>query len=445
MATRLLTNSQGLRGDKLACEGSITFTGKEEDSLETVVGVDNSRKQRKHSESGSPDCDVAIVGAGPYGLSAAAHLKGEGVGVRVFGEPMEFWANTMPEGMLLRSPRVASNLSAPKSALTLDAYEAACGVKPAAPIPLNTFVDYGRWFQRQLGSILERTSVTGVARKGSAFVLTLENGSTVRSRRVVVAAGVGPFNKKPGMFADLSSEHVSHCFEGRRVAELAKKRVAVIGAGQSALESAAILHEAGGDVEVIARIPALRFIGQHDWLHNLGPISRMLYSPHDIGPAGISKLVASPHVVHCIPLSLRDKIRKRAVRPAGAKWLPPRLEKLKITTGQTVRSARSVGDEILLNLSDGSERRVDHVLLGTGYQVNIARYKFLSRDLVDATDQLEGSPKLIPGFESSVPGLHFIGAAAARSFGPLLYFVAGTEFAAQRLAAHICRNGVNVQ
>ncbi|HLX43621.1 MAG TPA: FAD-dependent oxidoreductase [Bryobacteraceae bacterium] len=413
--------------------------------MQTVISVDHSRAQRSHSVSGSPDCDVAIIGAGPYGLSAAAHLKAEGVGVRVFGEPMEFWANTMPEGMLLRSPRVASNLSDPKAALSLDAYEAACGLKPVAPVPLNHFVEYGRWFQRQLGSILDRSTVANVAVRGSAFAITLEDGSVVRSRRVVVATGVGPFNKKPDVFAGLSAQQVSHCYEGRKVSELAKKRVAVIGAGQSALESAAILYEAGGEVEVIARIPALRFIGQHDWLHNLGPISKMLYSPHDIGPAGISKLVASPQIVHHVPLGLRDKIRKRAVRPAGAKWLPARLEKLKITTGQTVRSARSAGGEIQLTLTDGTERRVDHVLLGTGYQVDIAKYKFLSQELVQATEQLEGSPKLAPGFGSSVPGLHFIGAAAARSFGPLLYFVAGTEFAAQRLAAYIARNRVNVQ
>jgi hypothetical protein len=413
--------------------------------LETLISVDHSRAQKSRSISGSPDYDVAIVGAGPYGLSAAAHLRGQGLGVRVFGEPMEFWANTMPAGMLLRSPRVASNLSDPKSALTLDAYEAACGVKPTAPVPLDTFVDYGRWFQGQLGPILERMPVSCVTRKGPEFVLTLENGTTVRSRRVVIAAGVGPFNRKPAVFSDLPADQVSHCYEGRKVSELVRKRVAVIGAGQSALESAAILREAGGDVEVIARIPALRYIGQHDWLHNLGPISRMLYSPHDIGPAGISRLVASPQVVHHIPLGFRDKIRTRAVRPAGARWLPPRLEKVKVTTGQTVHSATYCGGEIVLQLADATERRVDHILLGTGYQVDIARYKFLSRELVNATAQIDGSPDLVPGFESSIPGLHFIGAAAGRSFGPLLYFVAGTEFAARRLAAHISRNRVNVQ
>lgn len=392
-----------------------------------------------------PDYDVVIIGAGPYGLSAAAYFKAAGLGVRVFGEPMEFWANRMPEGMLLRSPRGASNIADPNSTLTLDAYEAASGKKPAAPVPLETFVKYGRWFQGQLGSDFDRTTVSTVNRENSIFKLTLQNGASLRSRRVVVAAGIGAFPKRPTPFADLSPQQASHCYEGRKIVDLAAKRVAVIGAGQSALESAALLHEAGADVEVIARIPKLRWIGMHSWLHHLGPISKTLYSKYDVGPAAISRLVASPNVVFHFPLKIKDKLRIRAVRPAGAKWLPERLTSVKISTGRRVQKSKFVGDEIQLILDDGSERRVDHVLLGTGYSVDICRYSFLSPDLLSEVHQLDGYPDLGPGFRSSVPGLHFIGATAARSFGPLLYFVAGTEFASRILASHIRQNRMSAQ
>jgi FAD-dependent urate hydroxylase len=229
----------------------------------------------------------------------------------------------------------------------------------------------------------------------------------------------------------------SHCYEGMPIGQLSPKRVAVIGAGQSALESAALLHEAGANVEVIAKIPSLRFIGMHSWLHHLGPISQILYSKYDVGPAGISRLVASPSVVYHFPLKIRDKVRTRAVRPAGASWLPPRLAPLKITTGRSVRTARSVGGEVQLILDDASERRVDHVLLGTGYQVDISKYGFLSSRLLKEVSQLDGYPNLTTGFCSSVPGLHFIGATAARSFGPLLYFVAGTEFSSTQLTSNV--------
>ena len=171
----------------------------------------------------------------------------------------------------------------------------------------------------------------------------------------------------------------------------------------------------------------------------------MLYSSHDVGPAGISRLVAAPNLVRRIPLGLRDKIRTRAVRSGGSRWLPARLTKIQLTTGQFVTEANCAGDEVELRLDDGSRRRVDHVLLGTGYSVDIARYRFLSAELLGQVNVMDGYPQLRSGFASSVPGLHFIGATAARTFGPLLYFVAGTEFASKELTIHIYRKQLQRQ
>ncbi len=386
---------------------------------------------------GLAHCDVAVIGAGPYGLSAGVHLKAKGIAVRVFGEPMEFWAHKMPEGMLLRSPRVASSLSDPDRAFTLEAYEAASKKEPCAPLPLDTFVEYGKWFRHQLGSDLDQRTVLHVDRDQPGFRLTLQDGEEVRATYVVVAAGIGPFKKKPEVFQNLSPQQAIHCYEGRNVRKYAAKRVAVIGGGQSALESAALLHEANAQVEVIVRESHLRWIGQHSWLHHMGPISSMLYSSHDVGPVGISRLVAYPKLVSYVPLKLRDKIRKRAVRPAGARWLPVRLSAVKITAGHTVSQATASGDEVVLKLDDGSERRVDHIVLGTGYRVDISRYDFLPQELTRDIKQFDGYPKLASGFRTSIPGLYFIGATAARSFGPLLYFVAGTEFASRELVSHL--------
>lgn len=386
------------------------------------------------------DCEVVVVGAGPYGLSAAAHLRAKGMDVKVFGKPMEFWAKKMPAGMLLRSPRVASNISDPKHHFTLDAYENAAGIPSLAPVPLETFVGYGQWFQQQLVPGLEQREIASIRRVDNCFAVTLESGGELRSKSVVVAAGIGSFQKIPSMFAALPSSQLSHCYQGCDVRSFLRKRVAVIGGGQSALESGALLQEGGANVEVIARIPALRWIGKHPWLHRLGPLSSMLYSSHDVGPAGISRLVAAPNLVRQIPLKLRDRIRVRAVRPAGSRWLPARLEQVKLTTGRFVTEANSDGQVVELKLDDGSRRLVDHVLLGTGYSVDVARYGFMSPDLVTQVILMDGYPRLFTGFASSVPGLHFIGAAAARTFGPLLYFVAGTEFASRELSFHMERN-----
>jgi pyridine nucleotide-disulfide oxidoreductase len=389
---------------------------------------------------GVNECDVAIVGAGPYGLSAAAHLrKIKGLDICVFGEPMEFWATGMPEKMLLRSPREASTISDPHSAFTLEAYEAASRTEPVKRVAWETFVNYGRWFEKESNVKADARNVVEVRKDGGIFRITLSDGATVKCRRVIVAAGIGPFKKTPAELSHLPASRASHCYEGRKFGELGK-RVAIIGAGQSALESAAILHEAGNDVEIIARIPALRWIGMHKRLHELGPISQLLYSKHDVGPIGVSRLVAYPNIVKRLPMSIRDKIRTRAVRSAGAPWLIPRLAGVKISTGRSIRSATEVNGELSLILDDGTERRVDHILMGTGYRVDISRYRFLGPELLSEIREIEGYPDLKAGFSTSVPGLHFMGAAAARSFGPLMYFVTGTEWSSRSLELWIRRN-----
>ncbi len=387
---------------------------------------------------GSSDIDIAIIGAGPYGLSAAAHLREAGVEARIFGKPMEFWADKMPAGMLLRSPRPASTISDPKSKFTLEAYELANDITPVKRTPLDTFVGYGKWFVQQISSDLDLRDISRVEKHNSAFKVMLEDGTQLTARRIVVAAGVGSFRRIPMPFASLSEKVCSHCYDGRELAGLGK-RVAVIGAGQSALECAALLSEVGAEVEVIARIPELRWIGMHPKLHQLGPISKVLYSKHDIGPIGISRLVAYPNMLYHTPRAWRDRIRTRAVRSAGAPWLRPRLGNVKITTGRSIKSVEETRGYVKLTLDDGSERSVDHLLLGTGYSVDITKYKFLSPDLMLGIDQFNGYPRLSRGLRSSVPGLHFLGAPAARSFGPLLNFVTGTEFASKELVSNLAR------
>jgi len=384
------------------------------------------------------DCKVAIVGAGPYGLSAAAHLSALGLKPCVFGQPMDFWANGMPAGMLLRSPREASTISDPRSALTLEAYETVSGTQPAKRVAWETFVSYGKWFREQLECQFDHRNIREVRRNSSGFHITLADGSELSAEHVVVAAGIGPFRKIPQTFSQLSPTSASHCYEGRKFSGLGK-RVAVVGAGQSALESAAILHEMGVEVEVIARIHELRWIGLHKKLHQMGIVSKMLYSKHDIGPIGISRLVAYPNLMYRVPISVKDRIRTRAVRSAGAPWLIPRLQRVRISTGRSVVSTREIAGQVELVLDDGTERRVDHVLLATGYSVDISRYRFLTPDLVQCVRQLDGYPDVGPGFTTSVPGLYFVGATAARKFGPLMYFVTGTEFASLELSSKFNR------
>jgi lysine/ornithine N-monooxygenase len=383
-------------------------------------------------------CDVAIIGAGPYGLSAAAHLRAaNGLDIRVFGEPMSFWERHMPKGMLLRSPLAGSHLSDPSRSLTLQTYQAKSGNQITAPLPLDRFTDYGRWFQSQVAPGTDPRKVERVEKNGAGFRLTIEDGEIWKARRVIIAAGIEPFAWRPPEFQRIPSTLASHACDHRDLSPFAGKKVTVIGGGQSALESAALLNEIGAEVEVLVRGPLVRWLWRQKWFHTFRPVARLLYAPPDVGQAGLSHLVARPNLFRRLPRSVQNRFGKRAIRPAGAAWLHRRCEPIRISTGREVTSAAPNGGRVTLELSDGTSRQVDHVLLATGYRVDIARYPFLGRDLLPMIHQTSGYPQLDAGFQSSVPDLHFLGAPAAWSFGPLMRFVAGTEFTSLALTRGI--------
>jgi hypothetical protein len=393
----------------------------------------------------SQNCFAAVIGAGPYGLSAAAYLRAAGIETRVFGEPMAFWRNQMPAGMCLRSNWGASHIADPQRELTFDEYCRQNGNHVGKPIPLDRFVDYGLWYQRRSVPDLDERLVRSVEINAHGFKVLLADGDEFQSRRVVVAGGISPFATRPPEFADIPSVLASHTSEHNDLRKFKGQQVVVIGAGQSALESAVLFHEAGIQVEVLARTTVLNWVGLHPRLHQLGLISKMLYSTRDVGPAGISRLVAMPHVFRRFPRSFQDRAAYRAIRPAGAGWLQSRIAGVPITLGRKVVSAAVAGSQLRLRLDDGTERVVEHALLATGFRVDISRYPFLSPSLLKRLETVGGYPVLKPGLESSIPGLHFLGKPAAWSFGPLLGFVSGAEFASNELVRSVTRENGSTQ
>lgn len=378
-------------------------------------------------------CDVAIVGAGPYGLAAAAHLRSRNtLDVRIFGEPMSFW-DSMPRGMLLRSRWEASHIGFPSGPLSLDAYVADSGARFSAPIPLECFVEYGEWVQGRIAPDVDRRRVSSVRPAESGFIVTTDDGAEFRSRCVVVAAGIERFARRPAEFEQLPEYSVSHTSDWENLSRFSGQSVVVVGGGQSALEGAALLHEAGARVEVIARRPSLTWLKGGVIQRRLGPFKPMFYAPTDVGPIGMSRLLAVPEAFRLFPRRAQDAMARRAIRPAGAKWLRQRLVDVPLTTGHAIVAARN-GDGVALELDDRTTRHVDHVMLGTGYRVDIARYDFLSPDLLATVACVDGYPVLKAGLESSVRGLHFLGAPAASSFGPLMRFVSGTWWAGRALS-----------
>lgn len=382
-----------------------------------------------------PTHEVAVIGAGPYGLSTVAHLRAVGVAATVFGDAMASWEHAMPRGMLLRSTRRSSSIADPGRELTLDDFAAAHGTVLAEPLPVETFVAYGRWFQEQVAPDLDRRHVTRLTHANERFRLALRDGEEVAAARVVIATGFASYPHRPPELADLRPPLCIHSSELVDPARYAGTRVLVVGGGQSALESAALLHEAGASVEVVVRARQVRWIpappprrgGLSDLLHEL------MYPPTEVGPPGINWVAAAPDVFRRLPAEVRGEIFRRCTVPVGATWLRGRLVDVPITMRRSVARAVPQGSHVAVVLDDGGRLEVDHVLAATGYRVAISHHAILAPDLRRAVRVAGGYPRLHAGFESSVPGLHFVGAAAAHDFGPVMRFVAGTWFSAPAL------------
>lgn len=394
--------------------------------------------------------DVAIVGAGPYGLSIAAHLKASGVGFRIFGTPMQTWLAHMPRGMRLKSDGFASSLYDPDSTFTLAHYCQQRGLPYAdlgLPVALETFASYGVEFQRKFVPELVDAQVLSVERSSSGFQIRLGDGRVVDAKRVVAAVGLSYFSYVAPVLAGLSEEFVTHSSRHCTLDRFRGSEVTVVGAGASAVDVAALLHQVGASVQLVARKPSIRF---HDRGQVPRPLIDRLRAPTTgLGPGWKSLFFTSaPLVFRHLPEPLRLEYVRTHLGPApGWSVKDNFVGKVPCHLGSTITSARVHGHRVNLELEDSAGKRrtlvTDHVIAATGYKVDLHRISILSSDLVGAIRSVDRTPVLSSYFESSVPGLYFVGAAAANSFGPLLRFAYGARFTAQRLSHHLAISASN--
>ncbi|WP_405593184.1 FAD-dependent oxidoreductase [Streptomyces sp. NBC_01092] len=398
---------------------------------------------------------VAVIGAGPFGLSTAAHLRALGIPVRVFGDPMVSWRDHMPAGMLLKSTPAATNIDAPQRGHTLVDFCDAAGiprlVKDDDIIPIETFIAYGDWFQQRLVPELERVRVVSVDRRGSVgpgsasvgFELKLSSGELFTARAVVVATGLSGLAHLPPELAGAAPDGpspvgpVSHASQHHDLSRFSGKDLMVVGAGQSALETAALATEAGARVRVVVRGRGSVGFGTPPW-------EQPRFRPQSpFGRAwSLWALCYYPHPYRYLPAQLRHYLVRHVLGPLGAWWLRDRFEgKAEITEVARIIRADAPDRRPVLTVrtDDGRTRQLsaDHVIAGTGYRVDIAAMDFLSPELCTELAVSRGTPKLGAGYCSSVPGLYFTGLPAAASYGPVMRFVCGTQFASPRLARHL--------
>jgi cation diffusion facilitator CzcD-associated flavoprotein CzcO len=391
---------------------------------------------------------VAVIGAGPFGLSTAAHLRARGIPVRVFGEPMVSWRDHMPEGMLLKSTPAASNIDAPQRGHHLVDYCDAAGIPRLVTdediIPVETFIAYGEWFQQKLVPDLERVRVVSVDRRqGGGFELKLDSGELFTARAVVVATGLSGLAHLPpelaGPVADgpTPTGPVSHSSQHHDLTRFSGKELLVVGAGQSALETAALAAEAGARVRVVSRGRGRVAFGAAPWqqprLRPESPFGRAW---------SLWALSYYPHPYRLLPARTRHYLVRRVLGPLGAWWLRDRFQgKVEVheVAGIVSTSAPDGNPAMTVQTHAGGteELTADHVIAATGYRVDIAAMDFLGHGLRTELAVSRGTPKLGAGYVSSVPGLYFTGLPAAASYGPVMRFVCGTEFASPRLAKHL--------
>jgi thioredoxin reductase len=385
---------------------------------------------------------TVIIGAGPYGLSVAAHLRHSGIPFRIFGRPMDSWLAHMPKGMMLKSDGFASNIYDPENAFTLGQFCAERGIEYAdtgKPVRLETFTAYGLAFRDRMVPELEDTLVTSVGRVRDGFQLQLEDGETVRARTVVLAVGITHFAYTPENLMHLPAEFISHSARHHEVEPFRGREVVVIGGGSSALDLAGLLHQAGAHVQLVSRREELNFHSQPTGK----PRSRweQIRRPQSgLGPGLRSRFFAnSPLAFHCLPERVRVEAVRRTLGPSGGWFIRDKvIGKVPLHLGCTPQSAEVQDGKVHLSIraAKGSEREIvtEHVIAATGYRVDLERLKFLSPEIRSQVKTVMGSPVLSSSFESSVPGIYFVGIAAANSFGPVMRFAFGAGFAARRLS-----------
>lgn len=380
--------------------------------------------------------EVAIIGAGPYGLSLAAHLRAAGVRFRIFGRPMQTW-RTMPAGMFLKSFGFATTVYTPDGRDDFVTYSRERNLEANEPCAIADFASYGIWAQKRQVPELEEVDVAEVARDGEKFLVTLANGESFRANRLVVAVGVTHFAESPAELKGLSREQASHTSDHSSYDAFAGKDVCVVGGGQSAFEAARVLVAAGARPRLLVRAQEVSFSEKMSEDRSLW---ERLRRPQSVLGPGLKNWVLEnlPLLMHFVPDRWRVPFVKSHLGPQGAWWLRHHVVgKVPISTGCAIVAAVPHDGRLALRIRSeaGGEQEIvcDHVVAATGYVIDVDRLPFLSANLRKAIHRIERGPALDMRFQSSIPGLHFIGFASSLSFGPLFRFVAGADYTSRVL------------
>lgn len=404
---------------------------------------------------GRPVTDVAVIGGGMSGLTAAAALRLLGIArVTVLDRAPEGregpWI-TYARMRTLRSPKEQAGPALDIPSLTFRAWFEARFGEPAwhalGRIPRAMWMDYLVWYRRVLGLDVRNDTEVMLIRPRDDGLLGLEtaSGAPVLARRVVLATGRdglgGP--ALPGFVERLPRGLWAHSADPIDFAALVGKRVAVLGAGASAFDNAATALEAGcARLDMFVRraeVPRIdRFTGFAGMIHGFEALPdawkwRMLH------------------------LQLVDQTPP----PRDSVLRVSRFPNAHLHVGCPILGAEPAGDALRLDTPAGPHE-VDLLLVGTGFRVDLARrpelalvapqLRFWGDRFVPAAgegnQELAESPDLDPdfAFQERNPGacpalrrIHCVNYAATLSHGKLSGDIRAISQGAQRLARGIAR------
>jgi cation diffusion facilitator CzcD-associated flavoprotein CzcO len=362
---------------------------------------------------------------------------------------MRFWSDVAEAGgeRYLRTYCFGTNISTPDPGFSFADYSRPRGLETFEPCSIGDFAAYGLWFQQANVPWVEPVDVTHVEGQVNGFMVTLTDGQRLVADRVIIAVGLACFAYVPPEIASLPSALAAHTSQIASFAAFEGQDVAVIGAGQSALEAAALLHEVGARPQLLVRKSAIHWMNRVPHSRSLWRRLRSPISSLGSGPKAWA-FAHFPGAMHRLPASWRTRIVKKHLPPEGAWWLRERVEnRIPVHVGTTVAEAREMHGRLALRLrvaNDGGERQllVDRVIAGTGYDIDVERLVFLHPALRGAIQRIGRAPRLNATFATSVPGLGVIGPASAMSFGPLFRFVAGSEYSARVVSAQLASHGL---
>lgn len=388
----------------------------------------------KNSATSKPEprgaLHLLIIGAGPYGLSLAAYAAHHHLEHVVVGRPMEFWKQNMPPGMFLRSP-LEWHID-PLGVHTFARYVEVHGFDTSSlvPLPIQMALDYFSWFQAQKGIVVAETYVQRLDHEGGTYRATLDDHSVIRARNVVVATGIKYFSHTPPELAGLLPAgrftHTSGLVEFSR---LAGRRCLIIGGRQSAFEWAALLKEdRASEVHVAYRHETPAF-SESDWAWV---------------PELADNTVRQPGWFRSLPGAEQEALHHRFWTEGRRKlepWLAGRVARPGITLwpgSKAVQCDLLPDGGLRVSLDTGAALLVDHVVLATGYQVDIRRVPFLAEgNILESLRCDDGVPVLDEHFQADLPGLFFTGLAASKGFGPIFGFLLGCPASARIIGDYL--------